>query len=117
MTQCPEIVQTATEGGFPWIILFLVVAIVGGVYVYRNGIVGTEASLKSVLDKLKARAAKIEAKLKAKADAKSSAVTPLSAAVTPPTKAERIAESKALLDAGTITQAQHDAAVATILAA
>ncbi len=115
MTQCPEIVQTATEGGFPWIILFLVVAIVGGVYVYRNGIVGTEASLKALAGKLRAAAAKTLDKAKAiEAKAAAKAGTPVAAALS---KADRIAESKTLLDAGAITQAQHDAAVATILAA
>lgn len=109
---CPEIVEQATSGGFPWIILVALI-VVAGVFVWKNGIVGTETSLKALADKLRTKANKIEAKWKAKV-----ASAPVQGVLLQaPTKAERLAENKALLAAGTITQEQHDAAVVAILAA
>lgn len=115
MNNCPEFVQTATEGGFPWVILVLVVLIVGGVYVWKNGVVGTEAGLKALAEKLKARADKIEAKWKAKRAKRQPVAEPLAPSVKK-SKAERIAEVGVLLAEGKVSQLVHDAAVSRIAA-
>lgn len=112
---CPEVVDTVTGGGgFPWILLAAAI-IVGGFFLYKEGIVGTETSLKALADKLKAKGAKIEAKWKAKLAAKAAPAPAPAVAVPAKTKAERIAENNALVGNG-ITKEQADAANAVILA-
>ena len=116
MTTCPEIVETVTGGGgFPWPLLLIALA-VGAWFVYKNGIVGTKASLKALAAKLHAKAQKIEAKWKEK-EAKEAATVPVPVAAPAAvrTKGQRIAENNSLLAQGAITKEAADAANAAIL--
>lgn len=117
------VVQAAND--FPWGLVLITVLIVGGIYVWRSGMLGKENE-----DKIKAERAKIAgaaaqkiAGLTAKLNAMASpqamvdaVAIPSAVAAAPRDKAVRILEAKALLDAGTITQPQYDAAVAKIVA-
>ncbi len=98
-----------TINDFPWGLVLLVIAVVALAYVWRKGLLGkdNEDAIKARIRKLKGAAAMELAKLAA---IKEPADVPVK------DKPARIAEAKALLDAGTITQAQYDAAVAQIVA-
>lgn len=112
MNTCPEFVQQATEGGFPWIILVIVALVVAGVFVKRNGIVGTKAMLKSAAAKLRDKAAKLHeqaAKIEAKVAASTPAPAAPAAAPAPaaPSNAAKLAELNGMLISGKITLEQH----------
>lgn len=103
-----DCIEQASSSGFGWIVLALIV-IVLGLVIYKNGWVATEGMLKSLATKARAKAEKLEAKVKARIDQKAPAV-PVR------TKAQRIAEAQAVLSAGAITQADFETAKAKILA-
>ena len=98
--------QCVPDGsGFPALAVLLLILIGVCIYLWRSGKLGpaNEAIIKAQLAKAKAAVAEWEHKLQAKT------------ATAPMSKAQRLAENDALLAAGTISQAEHDAARAAII--
>lgn len=95
------------------VVLGVVVALM-----YEKGWLGGKARLVVMIAKSEHNLAGLRAKLERKIAAEAAKATPAAPpSVAPKDKATRIAEAKAMLDAGAITQAQYDLAVAQIVAA
>lgn len=96
-----DCIEQASNSGFGWVMLLVVVAVVGLV-VYKNGWLATEGMLKSLAAKAYSRAEKFAAEARARALAKAKTVSVAAAPVK--SKAERIAENNQLVAQGLMTQ-------------
>lgn len=132
MTNCPEIVQQATEGNFPWFLLLIAIAIAAAAFVWKKGLLGTatEGRIKARLAAIKHEASTWDDKLKEVIQKKAQKEAVVAQPYVPPiqpqptqpqaqtvsaastaalrTKEMRLAENAALLAHGVITQQKFD---------